>query len=110
MSDLDERSKQVRFTQVTAMKKTHTTAVVFQEATATIAVEEATTDPEVTATHVVEAMTAIIEVEETTPVITTETAIAIQEAKHRHLQGPEEEAIEAMTEITMEEVILRESQ
>ena len=45
------------------MKKTHTTAVVNQEATAIIAVEEITTNPEVTATHVAEAMTTIIEVE-----------------------------------------------
>ena len=95
-SDSGERSKQVQFTQDMVMKKTHTTAVVIQEATAIIAVEETTTNPEVTATHEAEATTAMAGVEETTPATTTEMAIAIQEAKHRHLRGPEEEVIEAM--------------
>ena len=98
MSDLEERSKQVQFTQVTAMKKIHTTAVVFQEATAIIAVEEATTNPEVTAIHVVEAMTATAGAEETNPVTTIEMAIATQAVRQHYLLGPEEEVIEATTE------------
>ena len=91
MSNLEERSKQAQFTQVTAMKKIHTTAVAFQEATAIIAVEETTTNPEVTATHVVEAMTATIEVEETTPAITTETIADTQVATQRHQPGTADE-------------------
>ena len=93
-----ERLKQVQFTQDMVMKKTHTTAVVIQEATATIAVEETTTNLEEAVIHVAEATTATAEVEEITPATTTETAIATQEAKQRHLLGPEEEVIEATTE------------
>ena len=86
------------------MKKIHTTAVAFQEATAIIAVEEATTNQEATAIHVAEATIAITEVEETTPVITTEMATAIQEVRQHHLLDSEEEVIEATTEITREKV------
>ena len=97
-SDLEERSKQVQFTQDMVMKKTHTTAVVIQEATAIIVVEKITTNREVTVIHEAEAMTAMAGVEETTPVILTEMATAIQEARQRHLLDPEEEVIEATIE------------
>ena len=96
-SDSEERLKQVRFTQDMVMKKTHTIAVVIQEATATIAAEGITNQEE-TVTHVVEATIATAEVEETTPATTTETAIATQEVRQRHLLGPEEEVIEATIE------------
>ena len=66
------------------MKKTHTTAVVIQEATAIIAVEKTTTHLEETVIHVTEAMTAIAGVEATTPAITAGTATATQEVRQRH--------------------------
>ena len=90
------------------MKKTHTIVVVNQEATATIAVEGITTNLEETVTHVAEVTIAMAEVEENTPATTTETAIATQEVRQRHLLGPEEEVIEAMIEI--EKATLKESQ
>ena len=105
-SDSEERLKQVRSIQDMAMKKTHTTEVVIQEATATIAVEGITTNLEETVTHVAEATIATAEVEETTPAIITEMAIATQEARQRHLLGPEEEVIEATIET--EKVTLKE--
>ena len=107
-SDSEERSKQVRFTQDMVMKKTHTIVVVIQEATATIAAEGITTNREETVTHVAEATIATAEVEETTPATTTETVIATQEVRQRHLLGPEEEVIEATIEI--EKATLKESQ
>ena len=51
-----------------------------------------------TVTHVAEAAISMAEVEETTPATTTETAIATQEVRQRHLLGPEEEVIEATIE------------
>ena len=97
-SDLEERLKQVQFTQDMAMKKTHTIAVVIQEATATTAVEETTIKLEEAVIHAAEAMTAMAEVEEITQAIITEMATAIQEARQRNLLGPEVEVIEAMIE------------
>ena len=108
VSGSGERLKQVQFTQDMEMKKTQTTAVVIQEATAIIVVEETTINLGETVIHVAEAMTAMAEAEETTPVITIEIATAIQEAKQRHLLGPEKEVIEATTERMKEEVILKE--
>ena len=104
-SDLEERSRQVRSIQDMAMKKTHTIVAVIQEATATIAAEGITSREE-TVTHVAEATIAMAEVEETTPAIITEMAIATQEARQRHLLGPEEEVIEATIET--EKVTLKE--
>ena len=83
-SDLEERLKQVRFTQDMAMKKTHTIAVVIQEATATTAAEGTTTNLEEAVIHVAEATTAMAGVEATTPAITTGTATATQEVRQRH--------------------------
>ena len=97
-SDLEERLRQVQFTQDTVMKKTHTTAVAFQEVTATIAVEETTTNPEETVIHVVEAMTATVGAEETTPVTTIEMATATQAVRQHHLLDPQEQVIEAAIE------------
>ena len=88
VSDLEERSKQVQFTQDMTMKKTHTTAVAIQEATVIIAVEETAINQEVAANHVAEATTDMAKVEEITPVTTTEMATAIQEVRQRHLLGP----------------------
>ena len=84
------------------MKKTHTTEVVIQEATAIIAVEGITTNQEETVTHVAEATMATAEVEETTPAIITETAIATQEVRQRHPIDQEEEVIEEKIEIVQE--------
>ena len=84
--------------------------MVIQEATATTAVEETTTKLEEAVIHAAEAMTFMAEVEEITQAIITEMATAIQEARQRHLLDPEEEVIKAMTEITREKVILKESQ
>ena len=97
-SDSEEHSKQVRFTQDMVMKKTHTIVVVIQEATATIAEEGITTNREETVTHVAEATITMAEVEEITPATTTETVIATQEVRQRHLLGPEEKFIEATIE------------
>ena len=66
------------------MKKIHTAAVAFQEATAIIAVEETTTNLEETVIHVAEAAIATAGVEVKTPAITTETITATQEVKQRH--------------------------
>ena len=110
VSDLDERLRQVTFTQVTAMTKTHITVVDTQEAIAIIAVKETTVNQEVTAIHLAEAVAVITEGEVTNPAITTGMTIAIQEAGKRHLIGQEEEVTEAMTERTQEEVTLKELQ
>ena len=110
VSDLEERLKQVQFTQDTARKKTHTTVVGIQEVTAITVVEVTTTNLEETAIHVVEAMTATVEVEETTQATKTEMTTAIQKVRQRHLLGPEEEVIEATIEITQEKFILKELQ
>ena len=88
------------------MKKTHTTAVGIQEATAIIAVEETTTNLEETVTHVAETAIATAGVEVTTPVITTETTTATQEVRQRHPLGPEVEVIEVAIET--EKVISKE--
>ena len=96
VSDSEERLKQVQSTQDTAMKKTHTTAVVIQEATAIIEVEETTTNLEEAVIHVAEATIAMAGVEEITTTI--EMATAIQEARQRHIRGPEVEVIEAAIE------------
>ena len=108
VSDSEERLKQVQSTQDMAMKKTHTTAVVIQEATAIIAGEETTTNPGEAAIHVAEVMIAMAGVEEITPATTIEMAIAIQEARQRHLLGPEVEVIEVAIET--EKVISKELQ
>ena len=82
--------------------------MAIQEATAIIAVEEITTNLEETVIHVAEVMIAMAGVEEITPATTTEMAIAIQEARQRHLQGPEVEVIEVAIET--EKVISKELQ
>ena len=84
------------------MKRTHTTAMVIQEATAIIAVEGTTTNLEETAIHVAEVTTAIAGVEATTPAITTGMVTAIQEVRQRHPIDQEEEVIEETIEIVQE--------
>ena len=108
VSDLEERLKQIQFTQDLVMKKTHTIAVVIQEATAIIAVEETTTNREIAVIRGAEATTAMAGVEEITLATTIEMATAIQEARRRHLLGPEVEVIKVAIET--EKVILKELQ
>ena len=102
MSDLDERSKQVRSTQVTAMKRIHTTEVVSQEATVIIVVEEIVTHHEATVIHVAEETTATAEAEVTITATTIGTMIVIQVATQRHQAEKEDEVTEAAQEATQE--------
>ena len=102
MSDLEERLKQVRFTQDMAMKRIHTTEVVSQEATAIIVVEEIVTHHEATVIHVAEETTATAEAEVIIIATTIGTMIVIQVATQRHQPEKEDEVTEAAQEATQE--------
>ena len=100
--DLEERAKQGRSTQDTAMKRIHTTEVVSQEATATIVVEGIVTHHEATVIHVAEETTAMAEAEVTIIATTIGTTIATQVATQRHQPEREDEVTEAAQEATQE--------